>query len=169
MTVRHFNLTVTGPPQGQGRPKFSSRGGTPRAYTPAKTRSYAQQVQTEWIAAGRPTLPDGPYRLSIAVHHERPAGHFLRDGGLSAAGARAQYPGKPDLDNVVKGILDALVACGAIPDDRHLVSLSALKLWAEGDPPRVVVDVMTFAEDTADALGLATAAALMTVRRDEAA
>lgn len=127
-----FTLTIPGPPQGQGRARIGrGAGGRPMAFTDPKTRSYSQQVQGEWIAAGRPVLEVGPYDLIVQAGWVRPGSHFRADGvSLSAAGRRAPFPGKPDLDNVVKGVLDALVAVGAVPDDRHLVSLTAAKWWA---------------------------------------
>lgn len=142
MTVTVFALTIPGPPQGQGRARFNSKTG--HAYTPGKTRTYAQLVQGEWIAAGRPTLPKGPYRLIVNVDYARPTSHKLRDGSLNAAGKRQRYPGKPDLDNVIKGLLDALCAVGAIPDDRHLVDLRAFKFWSE--EPGVAIEVFSLAE-----------------------
>ena len=146
MTTRFFAFSIPGPPQGQGRGRVGVNRGTGRAqvFTPAKTRSYAQMIGGEWIAAGRPVLCDGPYRVSVSAYHKRPASHFKANGDLSAAGRRAQHPGKPDLDNVLKGVLDALVACGAVPDDRMMVSVAGFKMWAEGEGPRIFVQAMSY-------------------------
>lgn len=138
MTLR---LVIPGPPQGQGRPRIGrGPGGRPMAFTPAATRTYAQLVQGEWIAAGRPSLPAGPFQLSVWARFERPASH-VGTRGLTAVGRRAPFPGKPDLDNIVKGVLDALCAVGALPDDRHLVDLVAWKRWATPVAPFVGVEI----------------------------
>lgn len=127
MTVASFDLTVPGPVRGQGRPRFNRATG--HAHTDAKTRSYAGRIHDEWIAAGRPALPARTnYSVSIFVGVERPAGHYKKDGALSAEGRRRPFPGKPDLDNCVKW-LDALVAVGAVPDDLYAVRIIADKAW----------------------------------------
>jgi Holliday junction resolvase RusA-like endonuclease len=148
--MKSFRLRIPGQPHGQGRPRIGrTKTGRPVAFTDHETRAYAQLVQVEWIAAGRPTLIDGPYRLRVQAGWVRPPSHLTTTGTVNAAGRRARYPGKPDLDNVVKGILDALVAVAAIPDDRHLVHLEAAKWWAP--QPGVVV----FAESLDEPRGVA--------------
>lgn len=134
-------LRIPGEPRGQGRPRFARVGQGVRTYTPEATRSYAEQVQAEWIAAGRPRLVDGPYRLHVIAAMARPKGHLRADGSLSAAGMRAPRPTrKPDAANVAKLAEDALVAVGALPDDRLVVDLRAEKVWADReDGPHLVV------------------------------
>lgn len=129
--MREIVLKVDGRPHGQGRGRVGINPGTGRAqvFTPAATRAFASRVQDEWVRAGKPRLDKGPYVLWLVAQHERPPSHFLKDGSLSSVGRKARYPGKPDIDNVVKGVLDALVAVGAIPDDRLLVEIRARKVW----------------------------------------
>ena len=127
-----LHLVIPGKPRGQGRPRFARVGAGVRTYTDAETRSYAERVQTEWIAAGRPMVPKGPYSVRIAAFMERPAGHFKRDGSLSASGVRSPYPtGKPDADNIAKLVLDALTGVGALPDDALCVRWRVVKEWGE--------------------------------------
>lgn len=149
----YLRLVIPGPPQGQGRPRIGKgAGGRPMAFTPTATRAYAQQIQGEWIAAGRRWLSSGPYRLELTSYAARPAGHYRKDGTLSAAGERATHPGKPDLDNVIKGVLDALCAVGAVPDDRFLVEIDACKRWAGRESqPRVIVEFSCLAPLEAEA------------------
>lgn len=133
-------LRVDGEPRGQGRPRFARVGQGVRTYTPEATRCYAEQVQAEWIAAGRPRLLDGPYRLHVIAAMARPRDHYRRDGSLSAAGMRSPRPTrKPDAANIAKLAEDALVAVGALPDDRLVVDLRAEKVWAGEDGPHLVV------------------------------
>lgn len=132
--VDEFTLAVPGDPRGQGRPRIGrARNGRPVAFTDAKTRTYAQIVQGEWIAAERPTLLPGAWELAVVARMARPGGHYRSDGRtLGAAGLRAPWPTrKPDLSNVVKLIEDALVAVGAVPDDALCVAVHAHKVWAD--------------------------------------
>lgn len=134
--VNEFTLFVPGPAHGQAR-----TGGNGRIrYTPPKTRAHAQKVQTEWIAAGRPHLPDLPYSLRLTSVRRRPASHLNSKGEVNAIGRRQYVPGKPDLDNEVKQVLDALCAVSAIPDDRLLVAIRARKEWGWGAAEGVTVE-----------------------------
>jgi Holliday junction resolvase RusA-like endonuclease len=131
--VRRFELKIRGEPHGQGR----ARAGNGRVYTPKKTRDHTARIIAQWEAAGRPTLTEGWYRMIVSSYRKRPSSHFLSDGTtLSATGKRVIYPGKPDLDNEVKALLDSLQGVGAIPDDRFLVDLLARKLYLEDNTKR---------------------------------
>lgn len=60
---------------------------------------------------------------------------YRRDGALTKAGLEAPHPaGRPDLDNVVKLVLDALNGL-AFLDDALVCELAASKRWvaARGD------------------------------------
>lgn len=128
MTAPHFTLTVPGEPRGQAR----ARHGRGFTYKDPAQAAYESVVQTEWIAAGRPTLPPGPYTVEVIAYMARPAGHYRRDGGLSAAGLRAPYPAKkPDADNLLKQV-DCLVKVGALPDDAGMIDARVIKRWAYG-------------------------------------
>lgn len=131
MTVDHFDLHVPGAVRGQGRPRFNRASG--HAHTDAKSRAYAQRIEAAWYELGCPTLPErAVYSVSVLANVQRPATHFRKDGSLNAEGLRRPYPGLPDLDNIVKNF-DALVACGALPDDRYMVRIIADKQWAPED------------------------------------
>lgn len=138
--TEHLRLTIPGPPRGQARTGGNGR----QRFTPPADREATARIQAEWIAAGRPTLPaDAPYALHVVAYHARPASHWRKDGSLNAEGARRPFPGKPDIDNVVKLVADALVACGALPDDRLMFQLSAEKCWAVDGVAEVRVRAVT--------------------------
>ena len=120
-------LRVPGRPKGKQRPRFNRSTG--RVYTPAETVTFEQRVQTEWIAAGRPRLTDGPFVAQITAVYARPASHTLKNGELSAAGRRAPFPmPATDLDNIAKSLLDA--GNGLLyADDRQAVELRVRRRW----------------------------------------
>lgn len=120
-------LRVPGRPRGKQRPRFNRQTG--RVYTPQETVTFEQRVQTEWIAAGRPRLSDGPFVAQITAVYARPASHMLKSGELSAAGRRAPFPMPPvDLDNLAKALLDA--GNGLLyKDDRQAVQLHVKRRW----------------------------------------
>lgn len=134
-TTDQFGLWIPGKPAAKGRPRATRQG---RVYTPQETVSAEQAVQTEWIAAGRPRLPDGPISLFVAARFARPAGHWRTDGSLSAAGGRSHAPTKrPDCDNIGKLIADALNG-RAWSDDAQIVALIVQKSWCARRAPEGV-------------------------------
>ncbi|WP_217923802.1 RusA family crossover junction endodeoxyribonuclease [Miltoncostaea oceani] len=136
-----LRLSIPGKPVAWARPRFNRATGA--VFTDGRHASYADRVQQEWIAAGRPKLDTGPFRVAVYVEVARPKGHFLRRGSLSKAGVEAGWfpTGRPDIDNIAKGIVDALMAVAAIPDDAAMVELHAAKQYAAnvGDGWNVIV------------------------------
>lgn len=120
-------LKVPGRPRGKQRPRFNRSTG--RAYTPAETVVFEQRIQTEWIAAGRPRLTDGPFIAEITAVYDRPGSHRLKNGELSAAGRRSPFPmPQVDLDNIAKTVMDA--GNGLLyKDDRQAVDLHVKRRW----------------------------------------
>src|SRR5204863_5111031 len=132
-------LVVNGEPTGKGRPRSTRTG---HHYTPDKTVSAEQRIQGEWIAAGRPRMDDGPLLLLVECVLARPQGHWLKSGGLSAAGHRSSWPTKrPDVDNVVKLVMDALNG-QAYRDDAQVAALQLWRRWANAqEQPHTRIDI----------------------------
>jgi crossover junction endodeoxyribonuclease RusA len=84
---------------------YFARNGS-RTYLPLKVREYRQQVQDIVAAAGHDTL-EGRLDLFIAVH----------------------MPDKRrrDLDNVLKGAIDALMHAGVFLDDEQVDQIQVIR------------------------------------------
>ena len=127
-----ITLRVPGPVRGKGRPRFNRRTG--RVYTDRLTKLAEARVRRAWEDAGSPRV-DGPVELEVTAVLGRPGSHLKRDGTLSAAGKRSQWPTKtPDLDNAIKVPLDALNRL-AFTDDAQVVLLHATKRWSTPSEP----------------------------------
>lgn len=102
-----LHFTVPGEPRGKGRPRFSSRGGFVRSYTDAKTRTYEELVtrQASLAYADCDPLPS-PMSVRIICHAGIPVSWSKRKQQAALQGT--VIPGKPDLDNVAKAVLDAM-------------------------------------------------------------
>jgi hypothetical protein len=104
-----FELRVTGQPQGKGRPRFDPA--RKRTYTPKETKVAEREVRAAWEEVGEPRLPDDQaIAVVVRLVVVRPAGHFKKDGSLSAEGLRHPLPRnkKPD---VVRTPVGASSAC----------------------------------------------------------
>ncbi len=123
-----YCFTVNGKPQGKGRPRFNGKTGT--TYTPKATRDYEKLVVQSFLNSyhGCPKL-EGEISVMITAHYQIPKN--TRKADREAMLARKIRPTvKPDLDNVVKAILDALNGC-AYTDDSAIVSIEAVKDYSD--------------------------------------
>jgi len=99
-----ISFTVPGRLKGKGRPKFSTRGGFARAYTPAETANAEAMVRSLAAVAMRGiALLEGPCALHVHIWLQPPASWPKKKRAMASF-----VTGKPDCDNVVKLIGDAL-------------------------------------------------------------
>ena len=82
----------------------------------------------------------GPIEVSIAFALPRRKSEIAAAGGLRPS-AREHHVTRPDVDNLAKGVLDAMTAAGLINDDRQVVRLVVEKFYANGLEGGAVVKV----------------------------
>jgi len=126
-----ISFSIPGVAVGKGRPRISTRGGFARAYTPAPTVVYEAQV----AAAGKQAMADAGMtevltapinvRIDVFVQVPKSFSKKKREQALAAD----LFPGRPDIDNVAKAILDALNTV-VYADDDQVVNLSVSKRYA---------------------------------------
>ena len=123
-------FVVPGTPVGKGRPKFARRGNFVSTYTPEKTASYENlvKVKAEEAMQGH-TLFEGAVSVEIALFVTPPASWSQKKTREALAGT--VFPtSKPDVDNVLKGIMDA---CNEIvfKDDKQAVDVKVIKRYSD--------------------------------------
>ena len=136
---------IDGDPVAKGRPRATKDG---RVYTPAKTRSWesmaAQILALRWGSA--PLLR--PVGLSVMAIHARPQSRpktISRD--LWALGGQLWRPSKPDLDNIVKAVKDAMEKAGVIANDSQICEVRARKAYAaKGEEPSIIIHLYEIGE-----------------------
>lgn len=133
MTVQ---FAVSGEPVGKGRPRFARNGNYVRAYTPEKTRAYEQLVAWAYKQEGR-SFGAVPVQLVVRAYFGVPASAPKKKRAAMLAG-EIPCTKKPDADNIVKCIADALNGT-AYDDDRQIVQIVCSKRWT--DSPRVEVEI----------------------------
>ena len=119
---------VDGQAVGKGRPRVSTIAGRPRLYTPAKTVQWEEQVAAAARAAMGSQEPSGhPMAVSIQIRCQIPQSWPKKRQAAARLGH--EMPGKPDLDNVAKAVLDA---CNGIiyKDDKQVIRLTVKKAYA---------------------------------------
>ncbi len=128
-------FVVDGPAVGKGRPRVSTIGGRPRMYTPAKTVAWERRISLAAAGAMGTSKPsDYMWSVRIVVIAAIPSSWPKWRQELARRNGEA--PGKPDLDNVAKAVLDA---CNGIVyiDDKQVCRLTVERRF--GAHPRVEV------------------------------
>lgn len=132
--VAMIAFTIPGQPEGKGRPRATAISGHARMYTPAKTTLYEGRIWQAYREAGGGMMHGDLFMRIIAVR-KIPASM----SGKRQADLRTRYcRSKPDIDNIIKVLCDALNGV-AYQDDSQVVKIAAEKIW--GDEPHVWVEI----------------------------
>lgn len=130
---------VLGVPVGKGRPRFSTQGGFVRAITPEKTVNYETLVRLSYQQQIGAFMfdKDIPLRAIIRAFFPIPKStskkkrEQMRD-------LRILHTKRPDVDNVIKAVLDALNGV-AYYDDSQVAEVVISKAYAE--QPKVMIEL----------------------------
>jgi len=119
-----ITFSVPGDPVPQPRPRVSTAGGFARAYVPKDhpIHAYRQAVAVAARAAGV-LQATGPVSVIIDAVFGRPKSHMNKGGVKPKAPALP----RPDVDNISKGVLDALKS--VMGDDTNVGRLLVEKTW----------------------------------------
>ena len=136
--MSEVRFIVPGRVAGKGRPRFDPRSG--RAYTDKKTKSAEEIVKFYAAAAMGSEKPfTGPLTVAIEIHYNTPK------SWTKAARADAWHvtgSAFPDLDNVVKTVLDS---CNGVvfEDDAQICTIFAGRRYKDKDEEHVDIRVFT--------------------------
>ena len=133
-------IKVLGEPVGKGRPRFSTKGGFPRAYTPAKTESYQKSIKAEYLENYIPLLfaPNTPLLIIVNAFMPIPKSTSKKNR-ISMLEGHIRPMKKPDADNILKAAMDALNGV-AYEDDKQLVSTSCNKWYSEVPRTEIIIE-----------------------------
>lgn len=130
-----IQFTVYGEPVAQGRPKFSTIGGFPRAYDPKKSRDFKDYVRLAATEHAPAALLEGPLGIAVTAFRSTPKS-FSKKKAVAAELGEILPVSKPDADNYLKGVKDALK--GVIwKDDSQVVDAFVRKRYSAR--PRIEV------------------------------
>ncbi|MEG0409311.1 MAG: RusA family crossover junction endodeoxyribonuclease [Bacilli bacterium] len=134
-----MKFTVYGIPKGKGRPKFTRQGNFVRAYTPKETLSYEQLVKFSYLEAcnNNSQVLVGEVSMSIDAYFQIPKSTSKKLKKIMIEEEKYHIK-KPDIDNIIKSILDGLNGV-AFADDNQVCRIMATKRYAE--VPRVEIEI----------------------------
>lgn len=134
----HIKLVINKAPQPQPRPRVTVRGRYVHAYENKQITMYKRMVAAVYKSKFKTTKPTDK-ALAVNVIFYRPI-----QNAISKTERKRRLTGeslpvvKPDIDNYVKAILDALNGV-AFKDDSQIIALNAKKLYS--DKPRTEIEI----------------------------
>ena len=125
-----IDFFVSGVPKAQPRVKAFVRGGHAGVYTPDSAESWKQAVRRETVANAPESLVAWSVRVELDFFLPRPKAHHKRDGSVKA-NSPVWHCKKPDLDNLIKAVVDAITDTQRVwLDDSQICQISATKSYA---------------------------------------
>lgn len=129
-----MRFEVAGEVIGKGRPRFTRSG---RTYTPKKTLDYERTIKRAYLNKYT-YLSKKSLRIKICAYLEVAKSHSKVKKQKMLAN-ELQCTKKPDVDNIVKVVLDALNKV-AYQDDTQVVELVAIKRWSNESRLKVIIE-----------------------------
>jgi Holliday junction resolvase RusA-like endonuclease len=136
--MKVITFSIPGPPQGKARPKVVRiKTGASVTYTPDKTVRYEELTRIRYRAAARgfKFADDAQLGVQITARYPVPKSKSKRVKAAMLSG-QIKPAKKPDCDNIVKIVCDALNGI-AYRDDAQIVLVQVAKEY--DDEPRTFV------------------------------
>lgn len=128
---------MLGEPQGKARPRFAKHRQHLFVWTPEKTRTYEKSIQAAfWKQCGNVRFPEGSQlELKVLAFFKIPksASKKKKEAMLSE---EIRPTKKPDIDNVLKAVADALNGI-CYKDDSCIVKMTGEKFCS--DNPKIII------------------------------
>lgn len=135
--MQSIRIEVPGTPVGKARPRVTFQNGRARAYTTDRTREFENRVKAAYLKKyGRKQL-DGALQVDVIAYFEPPRSTSKRMRASMLDGEIA-YTKKPDIDNIIKSVTDALNEV-AYADDSEIIAVYGFKCYGEYAHTDVVI------------------------------
>lgn len=133
MNKVYATFTVPGVPIPKARPRINTT--SHRAYTPVKTKKFEELVRFEYLRSNEKKTEVGAVVLGVLFKMPIPVKTKKADVKKMMNGKLLPIK-RPDLDNLVKSILDGLNGVAYL-DDNQVIEINAKKIYSE--TPETVV------------------------------
>jgi Holliday junction resolvase RusA-like endonuclease len=115
-----YHLFVNGIPKAQPRPRMTASG---HVYNPCSADAWKEIVRTAFVPFHKPPIAN-PIRLRVSFFLPRPK--------AMKGEAAVPHAKKPDVDNLLKAVMDAMTVAGVWKDDALVYATEAGKWYAAG-------------------------------------
>lgn len=127
-----IRLQIKGAFVGKQRPRVVKINGRTMSYTPQKTVTYENLIKIIYQSKCFPNLKDKAFGMQIDIYYQIPKSYSKKKREQCLSGL-IKPTKKPDDDNIVKTISDALNGL-AYYDDCQRVELITTKNWTQDAP-----------------------------------
>lgn len=128
-----IKLTIPGEPVAKARPRVTKWG----SYTPEKTKNYETLVKELFITQHGQVILEGELAVNIKAYFSIPKSTSKKKSELMQQ-LKIRPTKKPDLDNIMKAVTDALNGL-AYKDDSQIVQASISKYYSGN--PRIELEI----------------------------
>lgn len=127
-----YNLFVKGEPKAQPRPRMATSG---HVYNPKSADAWKEEIMASFAVCRRPTITDA---VRLKVYFFMPAPKAMR---IDRKNDRyVPHTTKPDTDNLLKAVMDALTDIGVWKDDNLVFWTEAIKWYAEETGAQIIIE-----------------------------
>lgn len=135
------SFTVPGVAVAKGRPKFARRGQHITTYTPEKTVSFENLVKDRAdnaMKSQRMTMTNGPVQAIVNIYLPIPKSWPKKFKEMALAG-QVGMTKKPDMDNIIKALYDAMNGI-VFKDDSQVVFSMTRKIYSTTPYTEVTIE-----------------------------
>ena len=126
----NLSFFAAGIPKAQPRVKAYVRGGHAGVYTPDSAEIWKQEVRRQAVANAPESLMSGVVRVELDFYLPRPKTHLTKHGAPKPK-SPVWHCKKPDLDNLIKAVTDAITDTQKVwLDDSQICEITATKTYA---------------------------------------
>ena len=126
----NLSFFCAGIPKAQPRVKAFVRGGHAGIYTPDGAETWKQEVRRQAVANAPESIIAGVVRIQLDFFLPRPKAHLTKYGTPKAK-SPVWHCKKPDLDNLIKAVTDAITDTQRVwLDDSQICQITATKTYA---------------------------------------
>lgn len=135
-----MRFIVEGKPQGKARARtfYNARVGKMQSITPEQTKSYEDLIRWSYKAAGGQYMGEKVLQVHIQAFYPIPKA-FNKSQKKAASSEELRPTTKPDCDNIIKVVLDALNGV-AYYDDKQVVCVSCNKYYGESGYLHITIE-----------------------------
>lgn len=134
-------IELLGAAVAQGRPRITTVNGYPRAYDPPKSKNYKATLAllaSQAMQEQKLTMTTEAVKLTIIILHAIPKSWNKAKRKQAIEGDKLPTT-KPDIDNVVKTVMDAFKGI-VWRDDSQVVEVKAQKFYSDAPLIRIIAE-----------------------------
>ena len=128
---------VEGKIKGKGRPRFAKYGNFVKTYTPSETASYENLIKLQFRISCGDWYSEMPLKMKLTAIQSIIKSATKKGKAMMLSG-ELRPTKKPDADNIIKIICDALNGI-AYKDDTQIVEIEFKKVY--GELEKVIVEI----------------------------